>query len=411
VRILHVIHRYPPAIGGSETWCAGIARWQAAHGHRVTVLTLRAVEEDELWEEKRDPAPTAVGVADCDAGVHVRRCAVGFSGPALRKLLAERGLWHWTGAVSAELCGRLARLARSSDVVHSHNLPAPHNYLAWLAARLARRPFILTPHFHAGDRAHEQAAVRWLVRRADRVVVLTDSEARALASRGVPSHRLIVVNNAVDTRPDADPLGRAPTRSVLGVPPDAPLLFFLGRKAAYKGIEVLFRALRLIRHRPSPVLALAGPTTDWYRSLPAATGPVRVIDLPVLPEAAKTRLLAAADLLVLPSRHEAFGTVFLEAWAAGTAVIGADIPATREAIGDAGTLFRVDDPVDLAARIDAALADPAEARRQVARGRERIAAAHTWDHVGPAVDASYRAAERRGSRVGSRVVGSDALPV
>jgi glycogen(starch) synthase len=411
MRILHVIHRYPPAIGGSETWCAGIARWQAAHGHRVTVLTLRAVDEDELWGEARDPVPTAVGVADCDAGVRVRRCAVGWSGPALRKLLAERGLWIWSGALSAEFCGQLVRLARSNDIVHGHTVPAAHNYVAWLAARLARRPFILTPHFHAGDRSHEQAAVHWLLQRADRLAVLTNAEARECTVRGVPSDRVAVVNNAVDTQVDTEPLARESTRTVLGVPADAPLLLFLGRKAEYKGIDVLFRALPLIQHRPLPVLVLAGPTTDWHRSLPATAGPVRVIDLPVLPEVAKTRLLATADLLVLPSRHEAFGTVLLEAWAAGTAAIGADIPAVREAIGDGGTLFRVDDAADLAAQIDATLADPAKARRQVARGRERIAGAHTWDHVGPAVDACYRAVDRHGSPSGSRLVRSNALPV
>jgi glycosyltransferase involved in cell wall biosynthesis len=138
------------------------------------------------------------------------------------------------------------------------------------------------------------------------------------------------------------------------------------------------------------VLALAGPSTSWYHALPVPSSAVRVIDLPVLSEADKSALLAASDLLVLPSTREAFGIVFLEAWAAGSTVLGADIPAAREAIGDAGTTFRPDDPVDLAARVDAILDRPAERGRQAARGRERIAAAHTWEHVGRAVDAVYR---------------------
>ena len=80
-------------------------------------------------------------------------------------------------------------------------------------------------------------------------------------------------------------------------------------------------------------------------------------------------------------------------------MLGADVPAVREVIREAGTTFRPNDPVDLAAKIDAALADPAEARRQVARGRQRIAGAHTWDHVGPTVEAVYEdllARRRRG---------------
>ena len=90
-----------------------------------------------------------------------------------------------------------------------------------------------------------------------------------------------------------------------------------------------------------------------------------------------------------PSRHEAFGIVFLEAWAVGTPVLGADIPALREVIGGAGALFRAEDADHLARSIDEVLADPEHARRLVERGRQRIRALHTWDQVGPAVMAAY----------------------
>ena len=81
MRILHVIHRYPPAIGGGEFWCAGLARWQAAQGHRVRVATLRAVDDDELWGEAVwgpdlddvQPRAVAVGRHDLQDGVEVLR--------------------------------------------------------------------------------------------------------------------------------------------------------------------------------------------------------------------------------------------------------------------------------------------------------------------------------------------------
>lgn len=399
MRILHVIHRYPPAIGGSESWCAGVARWQAKRGHEVTVLTLRAVEEDELWDQTCRPGPVAVGAEDCDGGVRVRRCPVELPGPALRTLLTRHYLGAWAGALSSELFGRLVRMARSSDIVHAHTVPLPHGYAAWLAARLARRPFILTPHFHVGDRVHEQLLVRWLLRRADRVLVVTESEKAALCARGVAPQRLRVATNAVELTAPVDARAREPVRSALGVAPGVPLLCFLGRKAATKGIDVLFEALPLISHRPAPVLAMAGPPTSWYASLRPPASAVRVVDVPLLSETAKTNLLAASDLLVLPSSKEAFGIVFLEAWAAGTPVLGADIPATREAIGEAGTTFRGGDPTDLARRIDEVLSNRPDAERQVALGRQRIATAHTWNHVGPTVEAAYRdALTERGSR-------------
>jgi glycogen(starch) synthase len=304
----------------------------------------------------------------------------------------------WTGGLSAELYGRLVRAARTADVVHAHTVPLPHNYVAWLAARLAGRPFVITPHFHMGDEDHEHPHVRWLLRHADRVLAVTETERDALAARGVPAARLVTAGIALETGTAAQIVARDDLRAALGIPLGAPIVAFLGRKTATKGIDVLLAAVPLIRHRPEPVIVAAGPTTEWYRSL-APSGRAGILDLGTLSETAKASLLAAADVLVLPSRHEAFGFVFLEAWAAGTPVVGADIPAVREAIADAGTTFAVDDAADLAARIDAVLADRDAALRQVARGRERLATMHTWERVGPRVELAYEEARRTRRRV------------
>src|SRR5262249_45060871 len=143
-----------------------------------------------------------------------------------------------------------------------------------------------------------------------------------------------------------------------------------------------------------------GPTTAWYRQLPRPEqGIARVFDLPMLSERAKADLLGASDLLVLPSRGEAFGIVFLEAWAVGIPVIGAAIPAVLEALGDAGAPFRPGAPLAPAAAIDDVLANPAAARERTARGRRRIMESHTWERVGRAVASAYeRVLIARGAR-------------
>ena len=45
MRVVHVIQRYAPAIGGSETWCREVALRQVRRGHRVRVLTLDIMTE------------------------------------------------------------------------------------------------------------------------------------------------------------------------------------------------------------------------------------------------------------------------------------------------------------------------------------------------------------------------------
>src|SRR2546427_2530159 len=53
-------------------------------------------------------------------------------------------------------CGRVLREARRAAAVHAHWAPGLHALAAWIAARAARRPFVLTPHFHAGDRRRSE---------------------------------------------------------------------------------------------------------------------------------------------------------------------------------------------------------------------------------------------------------------
>lgn len=405
MRILHVIHRYPPAIGGGELWCAGLARWQAAQGHAVRVLTLRAVGDDELWGERLwgpdladadppAPGPVAVGAYDHQDGVDIHRCDA--AGPiyAVSRLLARAGLEALSWGHGAEFHGCLVREARRADVVHAYWLSGPHALAAWVGARLTRRPFVITPFFHVGFAPQESRASRALLRRAQRVIALTAAEAEALRGRGVHGDRIAVAGHAIET-PVIDPEARTRVRQALRVPAEAPLLCYVGRKAPNKGIDVLLAALARLRHRPAPQLVLAGPDTDWYRAL-RARGPSRgLIDLPFVPEATKMDLLAAADVLVLPSKLESFGTVFLEAWAAGTPVVGADIHAVREVVGDAGLLFRPDDVGDLAVRLDELLGAPALARTLAERGRARVAE-HSWDRLGATVMAAYEAVVPRG---------------
>ena len=136
---------------------------------------------------------------------------------------------------------------------------------------------------------------------------------------------------------------------------------------------------------------MAGPSTAWYDRLLAEARGAHIIDLPALSEPAKFDLLAAADVLVLPSRHESFGTVFLEAWAVGTPVIGADVNAVRQVIGDAGLTFRPDDADDLAARIGSLLGSSGLRRALAERGRREVTR-HTWDRLGSMIMAAYEAA-------------------
>jgi len=396
MNVVHVAQRYPPAIGGAETWIEGVARATAARGHGVEVITLRVVDEAALWDEDAPPArEVAVGPVDRVDGVRIVRCRPSATPYALLRL-AEWGGVRLGGRVSTELLGRALAAARRADVVHLHHCNVPAAFLGLAAARLARRPTVLTPYFHFGDPRFEQPAVRWLLRRADVVIALSAHEARRLADEwGV--RRVVASTNALDPAPwtaAAAPEARAQVRARLGVAAGEPLLVFLGRKVPEKDLPVLGAAAARLAARRPVALALVGPESEWYRGARgafAAPG-LRLIDLPGIPEPAKRALVAAADVLVQPSPHESFGLVFLEAWAAGIPVVGAATGTIAEVVGDAGTLFRPGDAADLAAAVERLLAHPAEAAATAARGRARLAQAYCWTRVVEAVERAYRLA-------------------
>ena len=62
MKIVSVIQRYPPAVGGSETWCYEVSRFLSKIGHSVKVLTLAVNKEEEYWREPPDSeASVAMG--------------------------------------------------------------------------------------------------------------------------------------------------------------------------------------------------------------------------------------------------------------------------------------------------------------------------------------------------------------
>ncbi len=150
-----------------------------------------------------------------------------------------------------------------------------------------------------------------------------------------------------------------------------PYLLFLGNDKPHKNLDGLLLAWPRVRAaNPSLSLVLAGVGPG--RTLPEGA---KVIGF--VPDADVPPLLAGARALVLPSFAEGFGLPVLEAQAAGTPVACSDLPALREAAGDAAVFFDPHDVASLATALNALLGDEEKRESLRKRGRER-AAQFTW---------------------------------
>ena len=284
---------------------------------------------------------------------------------------------------------RLARAVRSASVVHLHDCLYLPVLAAFAAARFGRRRAVVVtqhighvPYHNPILRALHAAANRllgaWVLGGADQVVFESESVRAYFAQRVRFRSPPLLIENGVDTevfRPCSAAERRA-RREQLGIPPDQPLLLFIGRFVEKKGLGVL-RELTGRIDRAHWLFAGWGPMdpTAWGR----ANVTVRV--RPGHDEL--SALYQAADLLVLPSVGEGFPLSVQEAMACGTpALVGEDTAAGCPQAADALLSERVggaDTAARWGARIEALLAAPGELDALRARVAAFARAHWSWE--------------------------------
>lgn len=203
-------------------------------------------------------------------------------------------------------------------------------------------------------------------------VGLTRDLLRHIREQGVADDRSAIIHTYADFQ-GAPPVDRAS----LGTPADAPLALALARLHPKKGLDTLLEATALI---PDLHVWIAGdgPIETELKAQCTRLGlDSRVRFLGWRND--RGALLAAATFVAFPSRYEPFGTVTVDAWAAGRPLVAADAvgPAAYVADGVSGLLVPKDDASALAAAMSRVISEPGLAERLVAGGRAAYEAQFT----------------------------------
>jgi glycosyltransferase involved in cell wall biosynthesis len=190
-----------------------------------------------------------------------------------------------------------------------------------------------------------------------------------VAAGGVPSDRIHVRGNGFPAPYDVP----AADRAALGIPDGAPVLLYVGRIAAGKGIEYLVAALQEL---PEAHLVLVGP--DDRHGVTGLDGDrVHVVGPTDGPPLAYYRL---GDVFVLPSAGDSFGMVAAEAAAGGTPVVVTDRCGIAERFHEGEALVVPDARRAILDAVRSVLAEPA-LRSQLAAGGVAAAGRNSWDAV------------------------------
>lgn len=349
MRLLFINLNQSPAYGGIERWMLDTAHGLAPRGHQSVLLG----RPNAPWMD----VATRMGlrVRDDHHGTWAAR--------ALRVRAAMREERPDVVIVKAKKAARMAAWGRALG-----------------GGGKVALIFGLT-HELRGDRWID----RYTWRRVDAGIVLAHEAARWYLDEGFgPLSKLPVLWKGVDlARFDEAQARRAAVRAELGLAPDELAIGTVGRLAWQKGLDDLMGALAIARDRlPRARVFIAGGGRDAPLVEAAAAelgGLVTLLgqrdDVPAL--------LAALDLVVLPSRREVMSQATLESMAAGRAVLSTRTVGAAEAMedGTSGVLVPVGDRAAIAEGL-VALAGDADRRAALgAAARRRIAEHFTVEHT------------------------------
>jgi glycosyltransferase involved in cell wall biosynthesis len=208
----------------------------------------------------------------------------------------------------------------------------------------------------------------------------------------IPEEKCEVVPNGVIPREYQRTVNAGGVKQDYGIPPESPMIFFIGRLMHQKGPDLLLDGMpNVLSEYPDAHVLIAGEGMMLAGLQARVRGmPVRFLGL--IPDAEYVRLLNAADLVVIPSRNEPFGLVLLEAWSASRAVVATNVGGLSENIDHLVDGVKVAvSPAAIAQGINRVVGDPQRLRALGAEGRRKIETRFRWDAIAARVSSIYRA--------------------
>lgn len=410
--IIHVPRRFVShEWGGTETVIKEMALQQQRAGFIPKVVTSMALASQE---------------AELIGGVSVRRYPYCY--PFLGLTAADKAALDKKGGNLLSL-SLFAALMKEPDVrlFHAHSLKRLGGETC-TAARLRKKPFVVSLHGGVFDVPRQELGTmtkpikgkfewgrifgalfksRRILEDADMVICVGHSEYEA-AQKRLSHDRIAYLPNGVDTEKFTRGDG-ARFRARHNIPGDAFLVMNISRIDSQKNQHVLITAFAEFRRlHPEARLVLIGPETqpDYAARLRELIQTLGLQDgVSLLPgmqneDPQLTDAYQACDAFVLPSMHEPFGIVVLEAWSAGKPVIASHIGGLKHLITHEqnGLFFNVGSDTASAelAHLLSRIKDDTDLSRSLAVNGRRTAVQHyDWRHVHLQQETLYQRAEAR----------------
>lgn len=384
--ILFITHLYYPSVGGAERVFQRIAEGLAERGNNVSVLTSDALSTEQFFSFVNNNLASQEIVN----GVQVLREHLNSNIYKALKIinplnkLGRVSIFYRPIIFGPHFYDEYKKiLGIDYDVIIAG--PTPTSSLFYGLYYKRRHPqskFIIFPHMHIDDKLHNSPVNIWALKKAEFVLALTDIEKKSLILRGIKEERIVRIVNGVDdyllqTKPKRDKTLHS-------------YVLYLGQEGGHKRIPFLIKTMMNIWNKGyKNKLVIAGARTYFSPALDKLIEKLpnryslNILRFNDISEEQKLRFLDNCLMLVNPSSYEAFGIVFLEAWARGKPVIGAKIKAVREIVryGYNGLLFDGKIKGDLEEKILKLIDDKKLAQEMGQSGYNEVKKKYIWSEI------------------------------
>ncbi len=338
MKILFVCENYYPHYGGAEVLFKNLAEGFVKKGHKVAIVTT-LLPGTKIFEEIN--------------GVKIHRVPC-FNNRYLFSFLSIPKVW---------------KLARMADVVQTTTFNgAPP---AWVGARLAGKPVVLTVHEVWIGKWKEVTGFSWLKSTMhdllerilyllpfNKYICVSNATRKDLLDHRISEQKAATIYNGFDyqfwNKKNFSPGEAARLRQKLGLEKNYVCLSW-GRAGVSKGFQYLIKAAPHIQKKiPNAIILLMLGSIDKYKQnyqqLAKLAGRYQnlVKIIPSLPYQQLGTMIAGADCVIVPSVAEGFGYNVLEAGSLGTPLVISNAGSLPEVVSEKHQIFKNRDILDLA---------------------------------------------------------------
>ncbi|MHA1777639.1 MAG: hypothetical protein DRO88_04385 [Promethearchaeia archaeon] len=277
------------------------------------------------------------------------------------------------------------------QIIHCTYFPYLNILYSLLIARYFEIPACITPFLHFANIRYQNEVFYSILQEFDLIFACTNYEKQVLLSHGIKEKQIVVMPMGVDAQRFNQENYQEIFLKVYN--PQKPLILFCGYKNFEKGALTLLKIIPYLDKKYKKCsIVFIGPSTTAFNyemtNLKKIIKNVQIINispenLAGMYDKKKIGVFQLADIYCMPSRSDAYGIAFLEAWATGTPVIAAKIPAMQEVVNEKkdGLLVEFDSIEELIQAISTLIENPSLRTEMGIAGQKKVLKNNNWTEI------------------------------